>query len=87
MNKSFDLVPGSRNTFTIYGKVLNVGATTAENCRLMVDFYDNMTLLQTSEIEIGMGKVDYWSDVIVREVVRVDSADSVTKIEVTPKWS
>lgn len=87
LHDSSDPVPSSRNTFTIYGTVLNVGATTAVNCRLTVKFYDNMTLLQTSEIAMGMGKVGYWSDIYIRHVIRCDSADSVTRIEVTPKWS
>lgn len=87
LHKSSDPVNSSRNTFTIYGRVLNVGATTAVECKLIVYFYDNVTLLQTSEIEVGMGKVGYWSDVYVREVVRCDSANFVTRIEVTPKWS
>ena len=48
---------------------------------------NNMTLLQTSEIVMGMGKVDFWSDIYVREVIRCVSADFVTRIEATPKWS
>ncbi len=87
LHDSSDPVSSSRNTLTIYGKVLNVGATTAVNCRLIVNFYDNMTLLQTSETDMGTGKVGYWSDIYVREIIRCDSADFVTRIEVTPKWS
>ena len=50
LHDSSDPFSSSRNTLTIYGRVLNVGATAAVNCRLIVNFYDNMTLLQTSEI-------------------------------------
>jgi hypothetical protein len=85
MHDSSDPVPSSRNTFTIYGEALNVGATTAVNCMLIVDFYDNVTLLQSSEVDLGDTR--YWSTNFVRRVIDCDCADSITRVEVTPKWS
>jgi hypothetical protein len=85
VHDSSDPVPSSRNTFTIYGEILNVGATTAVNCKLIVDFYHNVTLLQSSEVYVG--DIGYWTSSYVRRVIDCDCADSVTRVEVTPKWS
>ena len=55
VHKSNDPVSSSRNTFTLYGKIFNIGHTQANNAELTVRFYDsNGTLLQTSTIHLGV---------------------------------
>jgi hypothetical protein len=85
LHDSSDPVNASRNKFTIYGSILNVGATTATNCKLKVNFYDNMSLLQSSEISIL--NIGPWSDRDVNTVIDCDCANSVTRIEVERFWS
>ena len=54
MHKSDDPVSSSRNTFTIYGRIYNVGNLPANNTELTIKFYgSNETLLQTSIVKIG----------------------------------
>lgn len=85
VHNSADVINTSRNKFTIYGTVLNVGATTAQNCSLIIHFYRNTTLLQTSEVYIG--EIKPWSSSRVGQTIQCSMADSVTRIEVKPKWS
>ena len=75
----------SRNKFTIYGKVYNVGATNATNCKLIVNLSDNLTLLQQSEIDLG--RINYWSYEYVRKDIDCEIADFVTRIEVERTWT
>ena len=84
LHGSTDLKEYSRNKFTIYGKVYNVGATNATNCKLIVNLYDNLTLLQQSEIDLGT--INYWSHEYVRKDIDCEIADSVTRIEVERTW-
>ena len=54
LHKSNDPVASSKNTFTIYGRIYNIGHLEANNTELTVRFYgNNDTLLQTSTIPIG----------------------------------
>jgi len=59
LHDSLDPVPASRNELTIYGAVTNTGSETAFHCKLIVYFYVNNTVVQTSEISIGT--IYYWS--------------------------
>ncbi len=55
LHKSNDPVSSSRNTFTIYGTIYNIGNLPANNVELTVRFYgSNETLLQTSTIHLGI---------------------------------
>jgi hypothetical protein len=83
LHKSSDPVAGSANTFTIYGNILNVGATDA-NCSLIVKFYNSKdTLLQTSSIPVG--EMLHWANNnIDPKSIPCSVADSVTRIEVDP---
>ncbi len=47
--------------------------------------YKSITLLQSSEINLGI--IMQWPYESVRTDIRCSIADSVTNIEVTPKWS
>jgi len=86
LHDSLDLFPESRNKLTIYGKVTNIGAKTANNCTLIVNFYINSTVIQTSEIKIGA--IRYWSfSNINKNIIDCPLADSVTKIEVERTWA
>jgi hypothetical protein len=54
LHKSDDPVSSSRNTFTIYGRIYNIGNQPANNTELTIKFYgSNETLLQTSIVKIG----------------------------------
>jgi hypothetical protein len=85
LHNSTDAISSSKNTFTIYGTVLNVGAANAEDCSLIIHFYSNRVLLQTSEVYIG--EIKYWSTTSVSRTIQCSLADSVTGIEVTAEWS
>ena len=55
LHKSNDPVLSSKNTFTIYGTIYNIGNLPANNVELTVRFYGgNETLLQTSTIHLGI---------------------------------
>jgi hypothetical protein len=55
LHKSDDPVASSKNTFTIYGRVYNIGILPANDTELEVKFYGrNETLLQTSTILLGI---------------------------------
>ena len=55
LHKSNDPVSSSKNTFTIYGKIYNIGNLPANNAELTVRFFgSNETLLQTSTIHVGI---------------------------------
>jgi hypothetical protein len=85
LHESSDPVTDSRNKFTIYGTVYNVGAATAYNCTLIVKFCNGMRILQTSEISIGT--INCWFQKHVSTVIACKVADSVTRIEVERFWS
>ena len=81
LHTSSDTIPASVRTFTIYGDVLNVGATDAQNCSLIVRFYDKETLLQTSNVTIG--ELRHWTNTnIDPKNIGCSVADSTTRIEV-----
>ncbi len=98
LHKSSDPVNKSRNSLTIYGTVYNVGATTAKQCSLNIRLHSNETIVQTADIYIG--DIKGWSEIgtdtnysqrnqyyITPRNIACTSADSVTRIEITPKWS
>ncbi len=92
LHNSTDPVVDSRHNFTIYGTVTNVGLEPALDCKLIIHFYNKQTLLQTSEIDMGnIGTRNLSRDggyfYISRTNIHCDVADSVTRIEITPKWS
>ena len=81
LHKSYDPVPDMAKQFTIYGDVLNVGATDAQNCSLIIKFYNNDTLLQTSNIPIG--EINHWTTTdIDQKNTPCGVANSVTRIDV-----
>ena len=86
LHNSSDPVEESRNEFTIYGRITNIGAKTAYHCTLTVKFYSNNAVIQTSEVYMGI--IDYWSQrSIYDEVIGCQHADSVTKIGVERTWT
>ena len=86
LHNSSDPVEESKNEFNIYGQITNIGAKTAYHCTLIVKFYSNNAVIQTSEIYIGI--INYWSQRnIYDEVVGCQYADSVTRIEVERTWT
>ena len=98
LHKSSDRVNNSRNSLTIYGSVINTGATTAKQCSLNIKFYNNETVLQTADIYIG--DIKGWSEIgtgsnfgqrneyyLSSRNIACSSADAVTRIQSTPKWS
>ncbi len=85
LHNSSDPITESKRTFTIYGYLSIVGATNATNCKLLINFYDSRTLLQTSQLDIGV--IPYWSYHSIHTVMDCIIADSVTRIEIKPEWS
>jgi len=85
LHNSSDPVPESKNKLTIYGQVLNIGAKTAYNCKLTVNFYKGNTVVQKSEISLGT--IGYWGYHYTKENINCNSADSATRIEVERSWS
>ena len=85
LHNSRDPVNYSKNKFTIYGHVYNVGATNAKDCKLVVSLYDNKKLLQQSDIDLGL--ISYWSRTWVRRDIDCELADYETKIEVERTWT
>ncbi len=82
LHKSSDPVSNMANSFTIYGDILNVGAADA-NCSLIIKFYNNQTLLQTSNIPIG--EMKHWTNTnLATTNIPCNAANSVTRIEVDP---
>ena len=81
LHNSSDTIANMANQFTIYGEILNVGATDAQNCSLLISFYNNEKLLQTSTIPIGI--ILHWSDkeLTVRNIP-CSVANSVSRIDV-----
>lgn len=87
-----DPVPKSRYKFTIYGYVANIGLEPAYDCKIIIKFYRNQTLLQTSQISMGKIKPTNplsFDDVfqIYKRDIDCKVADSVTRIEVTREWT
>ena len=86
LHDSRDIVPKSRNKFTIYGVVWNIGAETAYNCRLIIKFYIGPSVMQTSEL--NMRTIRYWGEYrINKSNIDCDITDAVTKIEVKRTWT
>ena len=55
LHKSDDPVASSKNTFTIYGTIYNIGHLPANNVEFTVKFIgSNETLLQTSTLHVGV---------------------------------
>lgn len=55
LHKSNDPVESSKNTFTIYGTITNIGTMPANNVEFTVNFNgSNETVLQTSTIHVGV---------------------------------
>ena len=55
LHKSNDPVATSKNTFTIYGRIYNIGSLPANNAEISVKFLaSNDTLLQVSTIHLGI---------------------------------
>jgi hypothetical protein len=81
LHNSSDPKADMANELTIYGNILNVGATDAQNCSLIIKFYNNEEFLQTSTVSIGI--ISHWSDkdLAVRNIP-CSVANSVSKIEV-----
>jgi hypothetical protein len=82
LHNSTDPVSNMANKFTIYGDIQNEGATDAQNCSLIIKFYNNETLLQTSNIPIGEIKGFDGCAYLNSTNVPCSVADSVTRIEV-----
>ena len=90
LHKSDDPVASSKNSFTIYGTIYNIGDEQANNTELTVRFYDNSSLLQQSTIHIGVisplgsGPQQYCS---LNSNIDCSPADQVTNIEVAINYS
>ena len=84
LHDSGDPFKDVRNKLSIYGNVYNAGAATAYNCTLTVKFYNNQTVLQTSEIRLGTIKSCVNKQ--VDAVIDCGCADNVTRIEVERFW-
>jgi hypothetical protein len=79
LHNSSDTKVNMANEFTIYGNILNVGATDAQNCNLIIKFYNNEKLLQTSTISIGI--ISHWSDKdLAARNIPCNVANSVSRI-------
>jgi len=83
LHNSTDPVPNMANKFTIYGDIRNQGATNAQNCSLIIKFYDNEELLQTSNITIGEISGFDGCAYLNSTNVPCSVADSVTRTEVS----
>jgi hypothetical protein len=85
VHKSNDPVSSSRNTFTIYGKIYNIGHLPANNAEITVRFYgSNQTLLQTSTVHLGIIYSITNSTIpfdIGKRDIDCSVADSVTDVE------
>ena len=85
VHKSNDPMASSRNTFTLYGKIYNIGHTQANNAELTVRFYgSNETLLQTSTIHLGVVSAITNSSVpfdIGKRDIDCSVADSVANVD------
>ena len=81
LHNSSDTKANMANEFTIYGNILNVGATDAQNCSLIIKFYNNEKLLQTSSISIGI--IPHWSDKdLTLRNIPCSVANSVSRIDI-----
>ena len=81
LHKSNDQDSSTRNSFNIYGTILNIGAENA-NSRLIINFYNYTTLLKNSTIPLGVIN-SYSYKILDNTNIKCEVADSVTKIEVT----
>ena len=81
LHNSSDTKANMANEFTIYGNIINVGATDAQNCSLIINFYNNEKLLQSSTISIGI--ISHWSDKdLALRNIPCSVANSVSRIDV-----
>jgi len=92
LHNSTDPVVDSRYNFTIYGTIANVGLEPSLDCKLIIQFYNKQTLLQTSKINIGnIGTRAAFNNsgyfYISRTDIHCVASDSATRIEIIPKWS
>jgi hypothetical protein len=86
LHKSNDPVVSSKNTFTIYGKIFNLGLLAANNAEITIKFYGNETLLQTSTVHIGPIQPITNSSVpyqMGNKNVDCSVADSVTNVDIS----
>jgi hypothetical protein len=85
LHNSSDPVSGMANKFTIYGNILNTGAIDAHNCYLVIEFYSNEKLLQTSNVPIG--EINGLCQITSLNTTNVpcSAADYVTRTEVCLK--
>jgi hypothetical protein len=85
-----DPVASSKNTFTIYGKIYNVGRLPANNTELTIKFYSsNETLLQTSTIQLGIisPTTDFTAPFdIGTHIINCSVADSVTDEDISLQY-
>jgi hypothetical protein len=82
LHNSTDPISNMANKFTVYGDIRNDGATDAQNCSLIIKFYNNEELLQTSNIPIGEIKGFFGCAYLNSTNVPCSVADSVTRTEV-----
>ena len=82
LHNSSDQISNMTNKFTIYGAINNDGATDAQNCSLIIKFYNNETLLQTSNVPIGEIRRFGGGSYYLNQNIPCNVADSVTRTEV-----
>jgi hypothetical protein len=94
LHKSNDPVSSSKNTFTIYGRIYNIGQLPSNNTELTVRFYgSNETLLQTSTIRLGAvlsitnstAPFDMPFD-IEKQNIACSVADAVTDVDISLRY-
>ncbi len=90
LHKSNDQYTYSKNKFTIYGKIINIGDTPANNAELTIKFYDaSNASVQTSTIYIGtvhsIINVTASPDIGTHNI-DCPAADSVTDIDVSLQY-
>ena len=86
LHKSNDPVISSRNSFTIYGKIYNIGNLQANNVELRVKFYGNNTLLQNSTVHVGVIQSITNSTSpfdMIRKEIACSVADAVTNVDIS----
>jgi hypothetical protein len=82
IHKSNDSVISTRNTFTIYGAISNLGNAPALNPQLTIYFYDrNHTLLLKSKVDIPTVN-PLTMDQLEKQHVACEVADQVTNVDI-----
>ena len=82
LHNSSDPVSGMANKFTIYGYIENTGATDAYNCSLVLEFYKDAELLQTTIVPVGEIRGFFNCTYLKSINIPCSAADDVTKTEV-----